>query len=185
MCVLPIATGAAQGTLTQAAVAAHWGAGAQHVGLVQGLLSGLITAFGCFIGGWICNRMNPRNAYSFFGLALAVIALGMAFSPSTITMYVVWNMIYALGVGLSYAAFTAMALIAIGQRAAATGYNVFASLSNFPLWWLGLVLGWIADHQGPRSMLIAEAVLGTIGVLVFTFADRKLWKENKIRLTAV
>ncbi len=184
LCVLPIATGAAQGTLTQAAVAAHWGAGAEHVGLVQGLLSGLITAFGCFIGGWICNRMNPRNAYSLFGLALAIVALGMAFSPSTIPMYIVWNMIYALGVGLSYAAFTAMALIAIGKRAAATGYNVFASLSNFPLWWLGLVLAWVADHHGPRSMLIAEAVLGTIGVLVFTFADRKLWKENKMLITA-
>lgn len=179
LCILPIATGAAQGTLTQSAVAAYWGAGAEQVELVQGLLSGVITAIGCFLGGWVCNRLNAHSAYSIFGLALAAIAMLMAFSPATVTMYVIWNMIYALGVGLSYAAFTAMALVAIGKGAAATGYNVFASLSNFPIWWLGLLLGWIADHQGPKSMLIAEAILGTFGVMVFTFADKKLFKHGK------
>ncbi len=179
MCILPIATGAAQGALTQAAVAGFWGAGAGEVELVQGLLSGVITAAGCFLGGWICNRMKAHIAYAIFGLALAAVALGMAFSPATVAMYVVWNMIYALGVGLSYAAFTAMALHAIGKSAAATGYNVFASLSNFPLWWLGLLLGWMAEKHGPRSMLITEAVLGFIGVLFFMSVDRILWRDKK------
>ena len=110
MCILPIATGAAQTTLTQAAVAAYWGAGAEQVELVQGLIVGLMTAFGCFLGGWVCNRMKAYNAYAIFGLALAAIAVGMAFSPATVSMYVFWNMIYALCVGLSYSAFTAMAL---------------------------------------------------------------------------
>ena len=174
LCILPIATGAAQGTLTQAAVAAYWGAGAEQVELVQGLLSGIVTALGCFLGGWFCNRMSAHTAYSIFGLALAAIAAAMAYSPATVTMYILWNMIYALGIGLSYAAFTAMALIAIGKGAAATGYNVFASLSNFPIWWLGLLLGWVADHQGPRSMLMVESILGLLGVLVFTYVDRRL-----------
>jgi uncharacterized membrane protein YfcA len=177
LCILPIATGAAQGTLTQATVAGYWHAGAEQVELVQGLLSGVITAIGCFLGGWICNRMSAHSAYALFGIALAVIAAAMALSPATVTMYVVWNMIYALGVGLSYAAFTAMALIAIGQSAAATGYNVFASLSNFPLWWLGLLLGWVAQHQGPRSMLMTEAALGMIGVIAFLIVDRWVLTE--------
>jgi PAT family beta-lactamase induction signal transducer AmpG len=172
LCMLPVATGAAQGTLTQAAVAAHWGAGAGHVELVQGLFAGLITAIGCFAGGWICHRMNPRAAYAFFGIALALVAVAMAYSPATISTYIVWNMIYSFVVGLSYAAFTAMALIAIGGSAAATGYNVFASLSNFPIWWLGLLLGYIADHSGPRAMLVTEAALGIFGVLLFACVDR-------------
>ncbi|MCK6598503.1 MAG: MFS transporter [Bdellovibrionaceae bacterium] len=180
MCILPIATGAAQGVLAQAAVAGYWGAGAEQVGLVQGLLSGVITAFGCFLGGWVCNRMNPHKAYGIFGLTLAAVAICMAFSPATVSMYVVWNMIYALGVGLSYAAFTAMALVSIGKAAAATGYNVFASLSNFPLWWLGLLLGWVADTKGPQSMLITEAILGLVGVAVFTLVDRKLTGKMKL-----
>ena len=183
LCILPIATGAAQGTLTQATVAAYWGAGATHVELVQGLFSGIITAIGCFIGGWVCNRISAHTAYAIFGLALSVIALLMAISPATITMYVVWNMIYALGVGLSYAAFTSMALIAIGRGAAATGYNIFASLSNFPLWWLGLLLGIVADRRGPRAMLITEAILGAVGVLVFMLIERKLGKKQQIIAT--
>ena len=172
LCMLPVATGAAQGTLTQAAVAGRWNAGADQVELVQGLLAGLITAIGCFAGGWICDRMNARKAYILFGLFMAAVAVGMALSPGTIQMYIGWNMLYAFGIGLSYAAFTAMVLIAIDGSAAATGYNVFASLSNFPLWWLGLLLGWVADHRGAQSMLYCEAVLGVIGVGLFVAADR-------------
>ena len=179
LCILPVATGAAQGTLTQADVASFWGAGAGHVELVQGLLAGVITAIGCFMGGWVCNRMNARTAYAVFGIVLALIAAGMAVSPNTVSMYVAWNMIYALGVGLSYAAFTAMVLVAIGRSAAATGYNVFASLSNFPTWWLGLLLGWTADHHGPRLMLMTEAGLGVFGVVVFLAIDHLVTREVK------
>jgi len=179
LCLLPVATGAASGTLTQEAVAKFWGAGAGHVELVQGLLSGVITAVGCFMGGWVCNRMNPRMAYALFGIALAAVAAAMAASPATVSMYVIWNMIYALGVGLSYAGFTAMVLVAIGRSAAATGYNVYASLSNFPTWWLGLLLGWTADHHGPRLMLLTEAGLGVAGVGLFLAIDRGMNRQVK------
>lgn len=184
LCILPIATGAAQGTLTQASVAAFWHADAEHVELVQGLLAGFITALGCFLGGWVCQKMNSHRAYAIFGIALALVAIGMANSPATITMYVVWNMIYAFVVGLSYSAFTAMALAAIGGGAAATGYNVFASLSNFPIWWLGLLLGTVADRNGPRAMLVTEGVLGLIGVSVFLLIDNRLTKRSRKASTA-
>lgn len=179
LCILPVATGAAQGPLTQSKVADFWNAGATQVELVQGLLAGVVTAAGCFIGGWICNRMNARMAYAVFGIVMALIAAGMAMSPSTVSMYVTWNLIYSLCVGLSYAAFTAMVLVAIGRSAAATGYNVFASLSNFPIWWLGLLLGWTTDHHGPRIMLLAEAVLGVVGVAIFLTVNRLMNHEVK------
>jgi hypothetical protein len=172
LCVLPVSTGAAQGTLTQAAVAAFWGAGEREVELVQGLFSGLITAIGCFGGGWLCKHLNPRAAYAFFGLVLAAVASLMAVCPHTINMYVVWNLIYAFGVGLAYAAFTAVALSALGKAAAATGYNIFASLSNFPIWWLGLLLGTVADKHGPSAMLFTEAAFGVLGVIIFVVATR-------------
>lgn len=172
LCLMPVGTGAAQGTLAQAAVAAQWGAGDKEVALVQGLLAGLITAIGSFSGGWLLARLNPRASYAAFGLLLAAIGAGMALSPHTVEMYVGWNMIYAFAVGLCYAAFTAMALTAIGKDAAATGYNVYASLSNFPIWWLGLLLGWVADHHGASRMLLTEAALGVCGVLLFAGVTR-------------
>jgi PAT family beta-lactamase induction signal transducer AmpG len=172
LCVLPVGTGAAQGTLTQAKVAALWGAGAHQVELIQGLFGGLITAVGCFAGGYLCQRFHPRTAYASIGLALAAVAVLMGVCPSTVSMYVVWSLIYAFAVGLAYAAFTALVLDTIGKGSAATKYNVFASLSNFPLWWLGLLLGVAAETSGARAMLFTEAALGVVGVIVFALSVR-------------
>lgn len=172
LCVLPIGTGAAAGTLTQADVAAHWGAGAGEVAIVQGVMSGVITAVGCFAGGWLCDRFHPRSAYAGIGIGLAVVAVAMAFSPATVAMYVAWMMVYNFLVGLAYAAFTAVVLNAIGAGSAATKYSLFASLSNFPIWWLGLLLGRVADLSGPDALLLTEAGLGVVGVVLFAIASR-------------
>lgn len=180
LCVLPIGTGAAQGVLTQAKVAAVWGAGAEQVALVQGLLSGLVTAVGCFAGGALCQRLRPRTAYAGVGLALAAVAAAMGVCPATASMYVAWSLLYAFVVGLCYAAFTALVLDAMGKGSAATKYNVFASLSNFPLWWLGLLLGVAAERWDARRMLFTEAALGVLGVVIFAFSAR-LVARSKLR----
>jgi PAT family beta-lactamase induction signal transducer AmpG len=181
LCFLPIGTGAAQGILTQAAVADQWGATADEVALVQGLFSGLFTIAGCFGGGWLCDRLPPRTAYALIGLLLAAIAALMAVAPTQgeiqlflglrLTPYLFWNLVYAYGVGLAYAAFTAVVLNAIGAKSAATKYNLFASLSNFPIWWLGLLLGRIADVAGADAMLYAEALLAVVAVALFAAAS--------------
>jgi hypothetical protein len=173
-CFLPLGTGAAQVVLTQGKVAAHWGADASHVELVQGLVAGLVTTAGCFAGGWICQRFHLRKANAGIGLALALIAWGMAITPATVAMYVTWNLLYSLVVGLGYAAFTALVLDAMSPGSAATKYNLFASLSNFPAWWVGLLLARVADRHGVRAMLYTEAALGCAGVAVFLVATQLL-----------
>jgi MFS transporter, PAT family, beta-lactamase induction signal transducer AmpG len=182
LCFMPLGTGAAQATLTQAAVAAHWGAGEREVALVQGFLVGGITMIGCFGGGWLCDRLRPRTAYALIGLVIGAITTGMALTPHTVTAYVVWNLVYAYGVGLAYAAFTAVVLSAIGAKSAATKYTLYASLSNFPIFWLGLVLGRIADLYGPDRMLLAEAGFGVIAVLLFAGVS---WLVGRTRLPDV
>jgi len=167
LCFVPVGTGAAQGVLTQASVAGEWGAGDHEVALMQGVLAGVITAIGCFGGGWIADRLGPKPAYAAIGLLLAAIAIGMAVCPKTVLTYVVWSAAYSFAVGLAYAAFTAVVLEAIGTRSAATQYNVFASLSNFPIWWLGLVLGQAAQRWGASGMLWTEALIGVAGVALF------------------
>ncbi len=173
LCFLPISTGAAQGLLAQEGVAAYWHAGAKDVAMIQGFGAGVITAFGCFIGGWLCDRFHPRLAYAGIGAAMAACALGMAVGPATVSMYLFWNIVYSLLVGLAYAAFTALVLNAIGTGSGATKYNIFASLSNFPLWWLGLLLGQAAEMHGAAAMMAAEGVLGVFGVLLFAFVSRR------------
>ncbi len=172
LCFLPVGTGAAQFVLTQAKVAARWGAGAPHVEMTQGLVAGVVTTAGCFGGGWICQRVPPRTAYVGIGLALALVACGMAITPATVTAYVTWSLAYAFLCGLGYAAFTAVVLDAMSPGSAATKYNLFASLANFPTWWLGLVLARVADTHGVRAMLITEAAFGCAGVAVFVAATQ-------------
>ena len=178
LCALPVGTGAAQGALTQAEVAAHWGAGSADVGLLQGLLAGLITTAGCFGGGWLCSRFHPRTAYAVIGLLLAAVATLMALAPATLVYYYVWNILYSFGVGLAYSAFTAVVLNSMGAGSAATKYNLMASLSNFPIWWLGLLLGRVADVSGPNAMLLTEAGLGVVGVVVFAGVTRAVGRTK-------
>jgi predicted MFS family arabinose efflux permease len=193
LCFLPIGTGAGQGVLTQATVAGVWGASDNEVAMVQGVLAGVVTAAGCFAGGWVCDRLQPRTAYAVIGLMLAAVgaamglcAPGSVLNPSgvsPVTLYVVGNLTYAFVVGLAYAAFTAVVLQAIGRTSAATKYSLYASLSNFPIWWLGLLLGRAADQYGAANMLYVEAVLGVLGVLVFA-AVGKAWRNREEPPTA-
>jgi MFS family permease len=172
LCFLPFGTGAAQGVLTQGSVAAHWGATATHVAWVQGYTTAVVTAVGCLVGGWMSTRLPARQAYVLQVLALAGAAAGLALTPATVVAYVAWNLIYAFIYGMVFAGWTVVILEAMGARSAATKYSLFASLSNFPNWWLGLVLGSIADAHGPVTMLLAEAGIGVVAIAGFLGAAR-------------
>jgi hypothetical protein len=104
----------------------------------------------------------------------------MALSPPTVTMYVIFNLVYAFGVGLAFAEFTAVVLEAMGPGSGATKYNVYASLSNFPIWWLGLVLGMVAGRLGARDMLLTEAGLGVVGVFVFATLGARISRSARL-----
>lgn len=178
LCVMPIGTGAAQVVLTQSNVAAHWGAGKHEVELLQGLFAGFVTSIGCFVGGWLCQRLHPRTAYATIGVLMAAVAAAIAVAPHVVTVYVVGNLTYAFVVGLAYSAFSAVVLEAMGHGAGATKYNVFASLSNFPIWWLGLVLGFAADKWGAKNMLFVEAGFGVLGVVTFALSSSRIRRSK-------
>jgi MFS family permease len=126
---------------------------------------------GCLGGGYVCQRINARVAYAIFGAVMAATTAAMAISPFTPEMYVTYNIAYAFVTGLSYAAFSALVFDAIGHEGhAATKYNGFASLSNTPIWYVGLVLATAETHWGPSGMLYTESGLGLLGIAVFAIA---------------
>ena len=165
ICFLPLGTGAASGLWS--AVAKDWNASAETVALVTGVVGGLASAVGCFMGGFVCDRMERKNAYALFGFMLALCATGMAMAPRTEASYIVFTTIYAWISGLSYAGFTAIVLETIGQGAAATKYNVFASLSNMPIAYMIVVDGWAHGRFGADGMLYVEALIGVLAIGVF------------------
>jgi MFS transporter, PAT family, beta-lactamase induction signal transducer AmpG len=165
ICFLPIGTGAASNLW--ASVADDWHATASTVALVTGVMSGIVSAFGCLAGGYGADRLDRKTAYALYGLVMAASTVAMDFAPRTETMYVAFTLVYAFIQGLTYAGFTAVTLEAIGLGAAATKYNVYASLSNMPIAYMTLVDGWAHARWGATGLLEVEAAIGVAGILVF------------------
>jgi PAT family beta-lactamase induction signal transducer AmpG len=165
LCFMPIGSGAAGGLWS--AVAVEWNASADTVALVTGTLGGIVSAAGCIVGGWICDRMDRKNAYVIYGLLQAACAITMAMLPRTEISFVVLTTAYAFIAGLTYAGFTAFVLEVIGKGAAATKYSVYASLSNMPIWYMTNVDGWAHDRFGSSGMLYTEAALCCAGAVLF------------------
>jgi MFS transporter, PAT family, beta-lactamase induction signal transducer AmpG len=165
LCFLPIGAGAAGGLWS--AVAGDWHASSDTVALVTGVAGGLVSAAGCLAGGWLCDRWNRKAAYAIYGALQAACAVAMALAPRSEAMYVIFTLLYAFITGLTYAGFSAFVLEAMGLGAAATKYNVFASLSNTPIWYMTIVDGWAHGRWGSSGMLELEAASCMLGLLLF------------------
>ena len=165
LCFLPIGSGAASSLWSS--VSNDWHASADTVALVIGVLGGVLSAAGCLAGGWICDLMDRKKAYILFGLVQALCAAAMAFSPATEQMFIIWTSVYAFSTGLTYAGFSAFVLEAIGTGAAATKYNVYASLSNAPIYYMIFIDEWAHGKWSAFGMLTAEAIMALIGMILF------------------
>ena len=165
ICFLPIGSGAASNLWS--AVADDWQASANTVALATGVFSGIISALGCLAGGYGADRMERKTAYAVYGLLMAMSTVAMAVAPRTETMYVVFTLIYAFIQGLTYAGFTAVVLETIGLGAAATKYNLYASLSNMPIAYMTVVDGWAHTRWGAAGLLDIEAAFGVVGIVAF------------------
>jgi len=165
LCFLPISSGAAANLWS--AVASDWQAGLGSVALVTGVLGGMMMAAGALTGGWLCDRMNRKTAYVAFGLLQAGSALAMAVLPHTEWMFIVWTTAYAFVTGLTYAAFSAFALEAIGIGAAATKYAVLACASNATIILITKSDGWAYGRFGANGLLYFEAAAGLLGMALF------------------
>jgi MFS transporter, PAT family, beta-lactamase induction signal transducer AmpG len=178
LCLLPVGSGAASGLWS--AVAHEWRASADTVALVTGLLAGVISAAGCVVGGWICDRMDRKTAYVVFGLLQAACAVGMSLFPRSEAMFVMWTSLYAFVMGLTYAGFAAFALEAIGHGAAATKFSLFASLSNMPIYYMTNIDGWAHDRWSSSGMLWIESGLCLGGAIAFLIVAAALRRQTRL-----
>lgn len=180
LCFLTLGTGAASSLWS--AVAKDWSASADTVALVTGVMGGLLSTTGCLLGGWICDRINRQSAYLLFGLLGALCAVGMAYSPKTELMFIIWTSVYAVVLGLGLAALTAFILEAIGKGAAATKYNIYASLSNSPVYLMIYIEGWAHTRWGPKGMLNTEAAFAVLAIISFLILQAAMKEKKSLSL---
>jgi predicted MFS family arabinose efflux permease len=149
------------------AVAGDWHASGDAVALVNGVLGGVMAMIGSLLGGWICDLMDRKTAYSLFGIVIAICAVLMALSPRNQTMFVVYVLLYAFILGVCYAGYAAVVFETIGRGAAGTKSNILSGISNVPLIYAGFFDGWGHDRWGSSGLLYTDAALSVVGVLVF------------------
>lgn len=165
ICFVPMCTGAAANLWSP--LAAEWQATANTVAFVNGAMGGVISALGCMVGGYLCDRMDRKAAYCLFGLLMAGVAVLMALAPRTELVFIVATSTYAFVTGLTYAGFSGVVLEAIGRGAAATKYSLLASLANMPIAFMTFVNGWTHERWGSSAMLYGEAAAGVAAVMLF------------------
>jgi hypothetical protein len=177
LCFLPVGSSAASALF--AAMADRWHTSADAVALYTGVLAGIVSAIGCLAGGWLSDRMDRKAAYAVTGVFLALVAAGMYLGPRTQAGYAIFTLSYQFGSGLAYGAFTGFVLEAIGRGAAATKYNVLASLSNIPIWYMTRVDGWSSERWNAGIMLLVDAAAEIIGVVLFLAAAYLLLRSTR------
>ena len=175
---MPIGTGAMAGLWS--AMADDWKVDADTVALVTGLMSGIISALGCLTGGYIADRWGVWFSYLGGGFICALVTSIMAVMPMQPMVYIVGVLFYAFTMGMIYAAFTAVLLFAIGKQHVATKFSLMGSLGNIGVVYMTTFDGWMHDTYNSRYMLMAEAFIGILFVLLFTFIFQQMKRRRLI-----
>ncbi|MEP6466278.1 MAG: hypothetical protein ABJB05_08230, partial [Parafilimonas sp.] len=164
MLIMPIGTGAA--TNLWSAIADDWKVDANTVALITGIISGVVSAGGCIIGGFIADRWGNWIAYLGAGTLCAFVTIIMAALPYQPAVYIGGVLVYAFSLGLLNAAFSSVILFAIGTKGASTKYSLLSSIGNIPVVYMTAFDGWAHDNGGSKFMLTAEAFAGILFVII-------------------
>jgi MFS family permease len=166
LCILPIGSGAAVNLFAADKFVAEWGISKNLVGPLNGAIGGVGAIIGSLLGGWLSNKIDKKRAYALSGVALALAAFSMAMMPRTGANYIVWLLAYNVAIGMCYGSFTAFVLDIIGKGAAATKYNLLASLANIPITMMGRWDGRVSEAHGHGAMLWFDGAMGVAGATV-------------------
>jgi MFS transporter, PAT family, beta-lactamase induction signal transducer AmpG len=163
VCLAPVGAGAA--AYYFGPIADAWHTPLDTVALVTGALTGVVAALGAMGGGWLADRMNRKLAYCVGGGLTAVSGAAMAALPHTETAYVIFALLYAAFQGAAMAAFSAFVLETIGLGAAATKYNILASISNFAIKYMIRLDGAFHTRYGTNGLLYGDALATFASIL--------------------
>jgi MFS family permease len=163
--LLPIGSGGLQGLWNSAAP--EWKVSADTVALTGGLITGVASGLAALFGGYVCDWIDRRTAYCLFGVLIAVEVVIASFMPRTPEVWIVSSVLYNALLGACYAAYSAVVLEVIGRGAAATKFNLMASVANVPVTFMPIVDGLLHDRHGTNAMFYGEAALSVAAAIVF------------------
>jgi len=174
LCLSPVGTAALSNSFT--GMTDNYNASGLLVGVINGPANALLTAFGSFVGGKLCDRYNRRAMYLLSGALTAICGLIMSVSPHDQSTYAFGVSAYYLVMGLCFSAFTATVLETIGHgdAAAATKYTLFTAAGNVAIAYTNLidtrfynpVKVWKFTLSHPDALLRVDALLNIGGCVL-------------------
>jgi predicted MFS family arabinose efflux permease len=178
--LLPIGSG---GLGTWSSFASEYKVSGDTVALTGGLIAGVASAAAALFGGYVCDAMDRRTAYCLFGLLIAVEVVLTAWLPRTAGVWIGASVLYQALLGASYAAYSAVVLEVIGRGAAATKFNLMASVANVPVTYMPVVDGVLHDRYGTNAMFYGEGGLCVAAAVLF--ALMVMASRRRLRPSAV
>ncbi len=154
----PVGTAAVSNLIT--GVGQDYHASGNEVALVTGLAGGLLSAFGCYIGGFVADKMNRMVAYALAGGFAAIFGAWLAFGPMTPFTYGAGYSGYSVAAGFAYAVYTALLLDVIGKtkNAAAFAYSTLNASGNASISYMIWLDSAASKHWGVRGLMATDAV---------------------------
>ncbi len=134
------------------------------------MITGVVSAGAALLGGYVCDAMDRRTAYCMFGVLVGLQIVIVAHLPRTPEVWIGASLFYQALVAAGYSAYSAVVLEVIGRGAAATKFNLMASVANVPVTVMPLVDGMLHDKAGTNAMFYGEAALSVIAAILFATA---------------
>ncbi len=96
-----------------------------------------------------------------------MLLVAVVFLPRTQEVWIGATLAYNALLGACYSAYSAVVLEVIGKGAAATKFNLMASVANVPVFFMPIVDGLLHDRHGTNAMFYGEAALSVAAALLF------------------
>ena len=161
-----------------------------------GLITNIIGAAGCVIGGWLSDKLGRKRMLALFIASMSLPAFYLAWVmhrhgwimpvdtqmadrplPPQVLLSAFWamSMVYALCNGLMYGARSAMFMDITNPAVAATQFTAYMSLLNFGITYSGIWQGFAIERWGYPATLTIDGLAGMLGLVLLPFITP--WKR--------
>lgn len=163
------------------ALGKDFGASSDVVIWVTGAGCAVSASLGALVGGYLAGRLAHGYVYLGAGIAAAACALTTAFLPHTPLSFTVSVLLYNGIAGISYAAFTALALELIGLNnpVASTQMGLFTMIGNAAISYMTWFDGLGYKAAGVTGLLAVDGLASLAAAVPLCFLLRRHRQKSR------
>lgn len=163
------------------------------IGVIS-LISTIISALACVVGGFLSDRLGRKKMLALYilGITASTVAYALmlraygwimprdpkAIDPATIPQALVAGYIwigfaFGLFMGLMYGTRTALFMDVCNPAVAATQFTAYMAILNLVIWYSSTWQGLALEKWGYPNTLLADSLLGVVGLAMLPFMKRR------------